>query len=133
MTADSIENKTLWQSRLSDESTFCLAAVRCGYLTQEQMASAVQRFRLGRSRDGGVIFWLIDEQERERDGKIMYYRDDCHRDKHHPPTWVSALLVRHYHYPEPLCIDRCLFGLHQLALRQDAPWPWWRVRRRRWS
>ena len=105
----------MWERRLSADSTFCRALVGCGYLTEAQMQRAAWRYRLGRSRDGGVIFWQIDEQQRIRDGKIMYYHSDCHRDKHHNPTWISALLKQHYGYPYDIAIDRCLFGLHLLA------------------
>ena len=69
---------------------FCKALVSNGYLSEEQMLRAAERYRLGRSRDGGVIFWQIDTEGRTRDGKIMFYRDDCHRDKSRYPSWVSA-------------------------------------------
>ena len=47
------------QRHLSVGSTFCRSAVSMGYLTQAQMNRAAQRYRLGMSRDGGVIFWQI--------------------------------------------------------------------------
>ena len=48
------------------------------------------------------------------DGKIMYYRPDCHRDKLHHPTWVSALLQQRYQWVDKPKASHCLFGLHQL-------------------
>ena len=53
-----------------------------------------------------------------RDGKIMFYRDDCHRDKSpgKHPTWVSARLKAWSVYNGELNVKRCLFGLHQLPL-----------------
>ena len=101
---------------MSTESVFCRAVVKCGYLTEEQMQRAAERYRLGRSRDGGVIFWQIDDQGRTRDGKIMYYREDCHRDKSRHPSWASARLKAYYGYDGELPIDRCLFGLHLLGV-----------------
>ena len=101
---------------MSTESVFCKAVVKCGYLTEEQMQRAAERYRLGRSRDGGVIFWQIDEEGRTRDGKIMYYREDCHRDKSRHPSWASARLKAYYGYVGELPIDRCLFGLHLLGV-----------------
>ena len=101
---------------MSTESVFCKAVVKCGYLTEEQMQRAAERYRLGRSRDGGVIFWQIDDQGRTRDGKIMYYREDCHRDKSRHPSWASARLKAYYGYDGELPIDRCLFGLHLLGV-----------------
>ena len=99
---------------MSTESVFCQAVVKCGYLTEDQMLRAAERYRLGRSRDGGVIFWQIDDRDRTRDGKIMYYREDCHRDKSRHPSWASARLKAHYGYDGELPVDRCLFGLHLL-------------------
>ena len=77
----SIQHPTsiFWKRCLSIKSQFCEAVVAAGYLTWEQMVSAACRYRLGASRLGGVIFWQIDQEERVHDGKVMYYRPDCHR------------------------------------------------------
>ena len=107
--------RPMWQRRLSSESAFCKALVACGYMTREQMQRAAQRYRLGRSRDGGVIFWQIDEHDVLRDGKIMYYREDCHCDHDHKPTWVSYLLKRNGQLPEEFKSEHCLFGLHLIS------------------
>ena len=101
---------------MNTESVFCRAVVKCGYLTEEQMLRAAERYRLGRSRDGGVIFWQIDEEGRTRDGKIMYYREDCHRDKSRHPSWASARLKAYYGYDGDLPVERCLFGQHLLGV-----------------
>ena len=104
-----------WASRLSSESSFCRAAVKAGYLTQAQMEHAAQRYRLGRSRDDAVIYWQIDQEDRVRDGKLMWYGDDCHRLKHRKATWVSFLLRKHYQLPDDYCqTSHCFFGLHLL-------------------
>ena len=110
-----INQMPFWEAWMSTESVFCKAVVKCGYLTEEQMLRAAERYRLGKSRDGGVIFWQIDEEGRTRDGKIMYYREDCHRDKSHRPSWASARLKAYYGYDGDLPVDRCLFGLHLLT------------------
>jgi hypothetical protein len=86
----------MWQQRQSADSDFCRAVVSNGYMTREQMQEAVGRYRLGCSRDGGVIFWQIDTLGHEYDGKIMYYRPDCHRDHQRHPQWVSNLLKRQF-------------------------------------
>jgi hypothetical protein len=106
----------LWQQRLSADSDFCRAVVANGYMSEEQMQEAVQRYRLGCSRDGGVIFWQIDTLGHEYDGKIMYYRPDCHRDHDRHPTWVTHLLRKSNHLPEDWKADHCLFGLHLLSV-----------------
>ena len=105
---------------MSTESVFCRAVVKCGYLTEEQMLRAAERYRLGRSQDGCVIFWQIDDQGRTRDGKIMYYREDCHRDKSRHPSWASARLKAYYGYDGDLPVERCLFGLHLLGVVDEA-------------
>ena len=112
--------RPLWQRRLSADSAFCRAVVTAGYLSQEHMLRAAHRYRLGCSRDGGVIFWQIDQMVLIWDGKIMYYRPDCHRDHSRHPNWVSHLLKVHYgcqHLDIPTA--HCLFGLHLLSGLSD--------------
>ena len=108
----------LWRECQSIKSQFCEAVVKAGYLTWEQMVSAACRYRLGATRQGGVIFWQIDQEERVRDGKVMYYGPDCHRlkDKEHHPTWVSALLRQRDPFPNsPHETSHCFFGTHLLT------------------
>ena len=105
------EGRRLWQQRLGTASEFCRAVVSNGYLTEEQMQRAAQRYRLGASRDGGVIFWQIDECDLLRDGKIMQYRPDCHRDRDRKPTWATYLLRKNGRLPKDWNTDHCLFGL----------------------
>jgi hypothetical protein len=102
------------------QSCFCKAVVAAGYLTQQQMQHASQRYHLGMSRDGGVIFWQIDQLGQVYDGKVMYYHPDCHRDHHHKPTWVSAELKRFYQPPFDIPTSHCLFGTHLLR-RSPTP------------
>ena len=114
------DQRPLWQRRLSTESAFCRALVANGYMTEEQMQRAAERYRLGCSRDGGVIFWQIDQMGQVYDGKIMYYRPDCHRDHQRHPNWVSNLLKRHYlkddcQLAASIPSQHCLFGTHLLA------------------
>ena len=113
------DSRPMWQQRLSSDSDFCRAAVAMGYLSEEQMQRAARRYRLGRSRDGGVIFWQIDQLEQLYDGKIMYYRPDCHRDHERHPQWVTNLLKRHYlrgydDLAASIPSIHCLFGTHLL-------------------
>ena len=114
--------RPLWQQHLCTNSHFCRTVVANGYLTHQQMQRAALRYRLGMARDGGVIFWQIDHAEHVYDGKIMYYQDNCHRDHHHNPTWVSAELMHFYlgdDYPYDClpAFSHCLFGTH--LLRED--------------
>jgi hypothetical protein len=97
---------------LSLDSQFCKSVVAERYLSKERLMTAVNRYRLGASKEGGVIFWEIDEQQRVRTGKIMYYKPDCHRDKGHNPTWVHSLMKSQL--PADYELQHCLFGLHLL-------------------
>ena len=116
----------MWQQRLSADSDFCRALVGQGYMTGEQVREAVERYRLGRSRQGGVIFWQIDMLEQVMDGKIMYYGPDCHRDHGRHPQWVSNLLKRQLlaHCPDleawMPASQHCLFGTHLLREETDG-------------
>ena len=107
----------MWRRCLSIDSQFCDAVVSSGLLSWEQMLHAACRYCLGATRHRGVIFWQIDQEGCIHDGKVMYYREDCHRDKAHHPTWVSTLLQRRYRWDdaERLVSSHCLFGLHLLS------------------
>lgn len=104
---------TLVEKSLSTTSTFCQSLVSQDYLTTPQMHHAADRYRLGASKEGRVIFWEIDEQQRVHTGKLMHYQPDCHRDKTHNPTWVHAILKDQL--PEGFNLQHCLFGLHLLS------------------
>ena len=106
----------MWRKALSVESTFCRALVENGYLTGEQMQRAAQRYRLGATRQGGVIFWQINEHGEICDGKVMYYRPDCHRDKQHKPLGVGSILTRRHQWADAkrMTSRHCFFGLHLL-------------------
>lgn len=107
--------RSMVNSSLSIQSQFCQAILNMGYLTFEQLLNAVYRYRLGASKNGGVIFWQIDHEGRIHDGKIMYYLPDCHRNKKHNPTWVSHLLAKREGQIQGQCTtSHCLFGLHQI-------------------
>ena len=109
---------------LSVDSQFCKSLVSTGYLTEAQLRHAVSRYRLGRTKDGGVIFWQIDDQQRVHTGKIMYYLSDCHRDKERHPTWVHSLMKDSL--PPNFDFQPCLFGLHlvsnTIATPHSVPW-----------
>jgi hypothetical protein len=108
-------DSALVQKSLSTNSLFCQSLVSTGYLTEQQMRHAANRYRLGQTKDGGVIFWEIDEQAQVHNGKIMYYQDNCHRDKTHTPTWVIAKLKKVGALPNEVENPHCLFGLHLLS------------------
>ena len=106
-------NPDIVKKMRSLSSVFCQSLLACRYMTYDQLKHASQQYHLGMSQDGGVVFWLIDEQQRIRTGKVMYYQTDCHRIKSRKPTWMHALLKREL--PEGFVLHRCLFGQHLLS------------------
>jgi hypothetical protein len=89
---------------VSDDSDFCSETVGRGILTEGQMEHAARRYRLGRSRSGRTIFWMIDERGIVRDGHIG-------------DSWASLMLkarepalLRNWH------ASHCLFGMHLLGM-----------------
>ena len=88
--------------QVSADSDFCREVVARGWLTEEQMAHAAERYRLGRSKSGRCIFWMIDEMGRVYDGHIGN-------------SWVSAMLkAREPKLLKDWHTEHCLLGLHQL-------------------
>ncbi len=100
-------------------NTFCHSLVANKVLTAQQMEHAAEAYKLGTTNDGGVIFWQIDEKQRVRDGKIMFYQEDCHRCKMRKPSWVSYRLIRKGELPHDWKGKHCLFGLHLVTGRND--------------
>lgn len=117
LTSPQTGDKTLVDLSMSTDTVFCRSLVSAGYLTEQQMLHAAERYRLGRSRDGAVVFWQIDEEQHIRDGKLMWYQDNCHRRKDKDASWVTAILRRQYAIPSGFEPKRCLFGLHLLTQR----------------
>ncbi len=107
---------------ISCKSQFCKACSNVGYLTLGQLVRAVMRYQLGMSLDGGVIFWQMLSENSVYDGKIMYYKPDCHRNHDHHPTWVTSILKQYCSCSLDVDIPRCLFGTHLLWERPaDTP------------
>lgn len=81
-------------------------------------------YYLGCTKDGAVIYWQIDAQNRVRTGKIMRYDPDS--GKRIKTTggaidWVHAKLKRSGALPDDWDLSRCLFGEHLLKRKLPAP------------
>ena len=87
---------------LSTDSRFCKEAVTAGQITLEGMQRAAQRYRLGKSRSGETVFWMIDQNQRVRDAIVS-------------DTWASLLLKERGLIDQHWCPQHCLFGLHLLG------------------
>lgn len=94
--------------QVSADSDFCHEVVAKGWLTEGQMAHAAERYRLGRSKSGRCIFWMIDEMGRVNDGHIG-------------DSWVSAMLKAREPALLKDCQTRhCLFGTHLLNVTRKS-------------
>lgn len=87
---------------LSTDSRFCKEAITAGQITLEGMQRAAQRYRLGKSRSGETVFWMIDQNQRVRDAIVS-------------DTWASLLLKERGLIDQLWCPQHCLFGLHLLG------------------
>ena len=69
-------------------------------------------YLIGATKDHGVIFWQIDEEQRVRSGKIMHYGADGHRKGN--PSWTHASLIYNRILPDDWTLSQCFFGEHLL-------------------
>jgi hypothetical protein len=82
-----------------------------GTVGDEATKTAIGRYYIGTSKNGGTIFWQVDGCERIHAGKIIQYGADGHRRKDvmPPVQWAHAILkLPGFH------LSQCLFGEHLL-------------------
>ena len=85
------------------DAELCQEVVSNGWLSEEQMRHAAERYRLGKSKSGKTIYWMIDEMGVVRDGHLA-------------DSWVSSILKAR----EPKLLQswhpsHCFFGQHLLC------------------
>lgn len=102
-------------------SSFCRGITSAGILNESQLQQAANTYHLGYTKDDGVIFWQIDHQHQLRDGKVMFYQGDCHRDHNRNPSWVSYRLKKQGILTSDWQATFCLFGLHLLCNDSGQP------------
>lgn len=93
----------------ADDSDFCQIMTAEPYsLTPAQMRHAAERYRLGKSRSGKAIYWMIDELGIVRDGHIG-------------SSWVFVMLKHRYpDFAQYIRPQHCLFGLHLLCHTENT-------------
>ena len=87
------------------------------YFTPIDIARTIDKYRIGDGKDGKVIYWQIDKEDRIRTGKIMLYDSTTgHRIKNVSGSfdWVHRRLKKNYQ------LKQCLYGLH-LIKHSTAP------------
>ena len=112
--------------QVSADSDFCRKVVARGWLTEEQMAHAAERYRLGRSKSGRCIFWMIDEMGRVYDGfethplPLPEWRG-VYSSEGHGIEWVSTILkAREPELLKDWHTEHCLFGTQMLNLTRKS-------------
>jgi hypothetical protein len=93
------------------------------YFSEETILRVTGDYSLGHTRDGRVIFWQQDMENRIHTGQVM---------RHYPYTgkrvkgragamdWIHAILKRRGELPEEFNLRQCLFGEHLLARWTEA-------------
>ena len=79
-------------------------------------------YGVGISKTNDPIFWYFDRHGRCRDGKVMKYRNDGHRDKDAPGSILSVggMMKKSGHLPESWSRSGCLYGEHLLDRWPEA-------------
>ena len=94
-----------------------------GSKAQEVLNRLMQEYRLGATRDGAVIFWQIDSNNKVRTGKVMQYNPEAgHRIKEGQSSavnWVHSILKKQKTLDEDWQLSQCLFGEHLLSVYPD--------------
>ena len=94
-----------------------------GSKSQEVLNRLLDKYRLGATREGAVIFWQIDKNSNVRTGKVMQYNpEDGHRIKAEQGAavnWIHSILKKQKVLPEEWQLSQCLFGEHLLSLYPD--------------
>ncbi len=94
-----------------------------GSKAKEVLNRLLEEYRLGAARDGAVIFWQIDRNDKVRTGKVMQYNpEDGHRIKGGQTSavnWIHSILKKQRVLPEEWQLSQCLFGEHLLSSNPD--------------
>ena len=88
----------------ADDFDFFLPFIEAGKLTVVQMYEAAERYRLGKTKSGRPMFWMINDKMEPLDAHIAN------------STWLSTLLkAREPELLECWRVKHCLFGQHLLS------------------
>lgn len=82
----------------------------------------LDRYKVGATKDGRVIFWQIDFDGNVRTGKIMMYDPETGKRVHNRSgaiDWVHNKLKRTGELPDDFNLTQCYFGEHLLPMYPD--------------
>jgi hypothetical protein len=74
-------------------------------------------YHIGATKNGSIIYWQIDRDNKVRTGKVMQYNpEDGHRVKTDGGVnWIHSILKKQGILPEEWHLSQCLFGEHLLS------------------
>lgn len=82
-----------------------------------------ERYKLGSTKSGNVIFWQVDINGKVRTGKIMQYDPATGKRVHNASgaiDWVHNKLKRAGTVPQDFNLRQCYFGEHLLSSQPDS-------------
>lgn len=89
----------------------------------DEVKQILDDYLLGMTKDGSVIYWYIDKENRIRSGKIMQYDKETGKRVKSEMTsisWVHSKMKKNNQLPEDWNFTRCLFGEHLLKENPNA-------------
>lgn len=87
------------------------------YFPLIDVARTIEKYRIGDHKEGRIIYWQIDHENRIRTGKIMLYDPETGKRVKNVKNsfdWV------HRHVKSPYQLSQCLYGLH-LVKKSTTP------------
>ncbi len=102
---------TFWQWFITD------CAQKAGF-TLEDAERVYHDYSIGATKNGDVIFWQIDHEQRVRSGHIMHYNRQGHREGYQ--GWIHTRLIEKKLLPPDFTLYQCFFGEHLLIRRPEA-------------
>ena len=87
------------------------------YFPLIDVANTIDKYRIGDAKEGKIIYWQIDQENRIRTGKIMLYNPETGKRVKNVAgsfDWV------HRHVKSPYQLEQCLYGLH-LVKKSTTP------------
>jgi Domain of unknown function (DUF6371) len=113
-------DKAIFQKTLGVNDTNTFTNFLIALFGKERAENLVNRYQIGTTKNGEVIFYQVDLQGNVRTGKVMKYNlsasnqtalgKDCKRDKTTFPNWVHSKLKL-----ENFNLSQCLFGEHLIT------------------
>ena len=100
---------------LNTENNFIQFLIK--YFPLIDVANTIDKYRVGDAKEGKIIYWQIDKEDRIRTGKIMLYSPETGKRVKNVAgsfDWV------HRHVKSPYQLEQCLYGLH-LVKKSTTP------------